>query len=75
MAHPTGARTGSLLEVMRVAERIGCNYVNVYPEDVLKGTCGHDGCDAHYEKAFRYGHEALARIQAAGSNNESRERR
>ena len=65
MVHRSGQRTGSLMEVMQAAERIRCNYVNVYPEDVLMGTRGHENYASSYEVALRYGHETLARIHSA----------
>jgi hypothetical protein len=53
--------TGGLLDVMKAAERIGCDYLGVYAADVLKGTTGQPSFDPEYEKALRYGAESLAR--------------
>ena len=48
------------MEVMRSAERIGCNYLGVYPEDVLKAVPGRPGYDPAYENALRYGAAVVA---------------
>jgi hypothetical protein len=53
--------TGSLMEVMRAAERIGCDYLGVYAADVLKGTRGQPDYDPNYEAALKYGAQALGR--------------
>jgi hypothetical protein len=53
--------TGSLMQVMQAAERIGCDYLGVYAADVLQGTPGQPSYDPEYEKALKYGAEALAR--------------
>lgn len=55
MAAGTGGRAGTLMEVMKAAERIGCNYLNVYPEDVRRGTRGQPDFDPEYERALQYG--------------------
>lgn len=47
--------TGTLMEVMKAAERIHCSYLNVYPEDVLKGTKGNADYDPDFEEALKYG--------------------
>ena len=62
MVHASGRGTGSLMEVMQAAERIGCSYLNVYPEDVLRGTRGQPGYDPEFEGALKYGHETLLRL-------------
>lgn len=49
------ANTGSLMEVMKAAQRIHCSYLNVYPEDVLKGTKGNVDFDPAFEEALKYG--------------------
>lgn len=59
MVQRSGGRTGTLLEVMKAAERIRCNYLNVYPEDVQAGTPGAKGYNAESEAALKYGYEAL----------------
>lgn len=61
MVQRSGGNTGTLMEVMQAAVRIHCNYLNVYPEDVLQGTRGEAGYDPAFEAALRYGAEALAR--------------
>ncbi len=65
MVARTGGRTGSLMEVMQAAERIRCHYLNVYPEDVQRGTRGQPGFDPAYEAALKYGHETLRRLHAS----------
>lgn len=55
MVHASGSNTGTLMEVMRAAERIGCDFLGTYPEDVLKGTPGHRTHDPEYEKALQFG--------------------
>ncbi|MFZ5830866.1 MAG: hypothetical protein ACOY3P_12295 [Planctomycetota bacterium] len=55
MAHGTRGSKGELMEVMKAAERIGCDYLNVYPEDVLRGTSGQRTYDPSYEEALKYG--------------------
>ena len=59
MVAGTGGRTGTLMEVMKAAERIQCSYLNVYPEDVLRGTRGSKNFDPAYEEALKYGAQAL----------------
>ena len=62
MNHSTSdPTTGNLMEVMKSAERINCSYLNVYPEDVLKGTPGQPRYDPAYEEALKYGAQALPR--------------
>lgn len=61
MVTGTGPRTGTLMDVMRAAERIRCSYLNVYPEDVLRGTRGSRNFDPAYEAALKYGAEWLGR--------------
>lgn len=59
MVAGTGGRTGTLMEVMKAAERIHCNYLNVYPEDVLRGTPGEKQFDPAYAEALAYGARVL----------------
>ena len=47
--------TGSLMDVMQAARRIGCDYLGVYAADVLKGTPGHPNYDPAYAAALEYG--------------------
>jgi hypothetical protein len=61
MVAGTGGRTGTLMEVMQAAERIHCSYLNVYPEDVLRGTRGQKNFDPAYEAALKYGAERLGK--------------
>jgi len=65
MVAGSGGRTGTLLEVMQAAQRIGCNYLNVYPEDVLRGTRGQANFDPESERALEYGARVLAGQAAA----------
>jgi hypothetical protein len=69
MVHASGGRTGTLMEVMRAAERIGCHFVNVYPEDVLRGTRGQRNFTPEFEAALRFGHEALARLHTTHTDS------
>jgi hypothetical protein len=59
MVAATGGRTGTLQEVMEAAVRINCSYLNVYPEDVNRGTHGSKNFDPAYAAALRYGAEKL----------------
>lgn len=61
MVARSGLRTGSLMEVMMAAERIHCSYLNVYPEDVLRGSRGQPDYDPVYEEALAYGAKTLGR--------------
>lgn len=53
--------TGTLMEVMLAAERVGSHFVAVYASDVIKGTPGQPGFDPERERALRFGAEMLAR--------------
>jgi hypothetical protein len=53
--------TGPLMDVMKRAESIGCDYLGVYSADVLKGTPGQPNYDPEYEKALEYGAKALGK--------------
>ena len=61
MLAASGQRTGTLMEVMKAAERIQCSYLNVYPEDVVRGTRGQPTFDPAYEEALAYGARTLSR--------------
>lgn len=61
MVAGTGSRTGTLMEVMQAAERIGCHYLNVYPEDVMRGTPGSRNFNPEYQAALKYGAERLGK--------------
>ncbi len=61
MVTGTGGRAGTLMDVMQAAGRIRCSYLNVYPEDVLRGTRGQKNFDPAYEEALKYGAEKLGR--------------
>ncbi len=63
LVHQSGGTTGSLLDVIHAAQRINCNFLNVYPNDVLRGTVGTPGYDRQYEDALRYGFESLSRTK------------
>lgn len=60
MAAASGGTTGSLQEVMEAAGRIRCRYLNVYPEDVTKGTRGDPTFDPVFEAALIDGAKTLA---------------
>jgi len=53
--------TGPLIDVMKRAEDIGCDYLGVYAADVLKGTLGQLGYDPEYASALEYGARALGK--------------
>ena len=59
MVAGTGGRTGTLMGVMKAVERIHCSYLNVYPEDVLRGTRGQPNYDPAYAEALAYGARTL----------------
>jgi hypothetical protein len=60
MLDATGAgTTGPLMDVMKRAQDIGCDYLGVYSADVLKGTSGQSDYDPDYAKALEYGARAL----------------
>lgn len=61
MVARSGRRTGSLMEVMKAAARIHCSYLNVYPEDALRGTHGQQDYDPAYEDALAYGASTLGK--------------
>lgn len=53
--------TSTLMDYVKAAERLHCSYLNVYPEDVLKGTRGTATYDPAWEEALRYGAAVLGR--------------
>jgi hypothetical protein len=59
MAAKSGGSEGTLMEVMQAAERNKTSYLNVYPEDVRKGTQGNTEFDPVFEEALKYGASAL----------------
>ena len=65
MVSGTNGRAGDLMDVMKAAERIGCDYLNVYPEDVLRGTRGQTNFDPAFEEALRYGAQTVGKGQGA----------
>ena len=65
MGRGTRGRAGELMEVMKAAERIECDYVNVYPEDVQRGTRGQTNFDPAFEEALRYGAQTVGKGQGA----------
>jgi dienelactone hydrolase len=65
MVDASGGNTGSLMEVMKAAERIGCDYLGVYAVDVLRGTKGQPNYDPEFEAALAYGANALGQQPAA----------
>ena len=69
MVAGTGERTGTLMEVMKAAERAHCSYLNVYPEDVLRGTKGQANFSQEYEDALKYGAETLMPANTSSATN------
>jgi len=59
MAAGAGPRTGTLMEVMEAAARIRCSYLNVYPEDVIKGTPNQPNFDPTFAAALEFGSRSL----------------
>ena len=57
----TGTETGTLMEVMKAAERIHCSFLVVHPPDVLKGTPDLSEYDPEYEEALKYGVSVIGR--------------
>ena len=55
------ADTSTLMDYMKSAEAMRCNYLNVYPEDVIKGTRGTATYNPAWEDALRHGAAALGR--------------
>lgn len=54
----------TLLDYMKRAVELNANYLNVYGEDVLKGTRGHPDYDPAWEAALRYGAKHLGTLDA-----------
>lgn len=69
MVAGSGGRTGTLMEVMKAAERIRCSYLNVYPEDVIRGTPGQPRFDPAHAEALAHGARALAREQGSRASS------
>jgi enterochelin esterase-like enzyme len=61
MLDASGGGTGSLMEVVKAAERAGCSYLGVYAADVLRGTPGQPNYDPAFAEALAYGARALGR--------------
>jgi endo-1,4-beta-xylanase len=59
MVDASGGGTGSLMDVMKAAERVGCNYLGVYAVDALRGTRGQANFDPQYEAALAYGAKVM----------------
>lgn len=53
--------TSTLMDYVKQAEAMGCSYLNVYPEDVIKGTRGTATFDPAWEAALEYGARVLKR--------------
>lgn len=51
--------TSTLMDYVRQAERLRASFLNVYPEDVIKGTKGSATYDPAWEEALRHGAAAL----------------
>jgi len=65
MVAQSGGTTGTLMEVMEAAVRVKASYLNVYPQDVLKGTIGYSGFDTLFEQAIEFGAKSL--LDTAGN--------
>jgi acetyl esterase/lipase len=59
MVDASGNGTGSLMDVMQAAKRVGCSYLGVYAVDVLRGTKGQPDYDPQVEAALAWGAKAL----------------
>jgi len=57
----TERNTATLMDYVKAAERLQASYLNVYAEDVIKGTRGTATYDPAWEEALRYGAAALGR--------------
>jgi len=64
MVDASGGGTGSLMDVMKAAERIGCHYLGVYAVDVLRGTKGQPSYDPAFETALAYGAKVIGKTTA-----------
>ncbi|MDP3915444.1 MAG: hypothetical protein Q8R96_17095 [Bacteroidota bacterium] len=53
----SGGSVGTLMEVMQAAQLNNTSYLNVYPEDVRKGTKGNPEYDKIFEDALKFGAE------------------
>ncbi len=53
--------TSTLLDYIKSAEAMKCRYLNVYPEDVIKGTRGTANYNPEWEEALKSGAAALSR--------------
>lgn len=51
----------TLMEYVKSAETLRCHYLNVYAEDVIKGTRGTANYDPAWEEALRYASTVLGR--------------
>ncbi len=70
MVAATGRRAGTLMEVMKAAERIGCSYLGVYPQDILRSIPNRADYDVEYENALVYGAKAIVGHQSQESSRE-----
>ncbi len=61
MVDASGGKNGSLMDIMKAAERIGAHYLGVYAVDVLRGTRGQPAYDPAYEQALAYGARVIGR--------------
>jgi len=48
--------TGSMQGVIEAAKRIDCDYLNVYPQDVLKSTVGTSCYNTKWDEALKNGY-------------------
>jgi hypothetical protein len=61
MLDASGGGTGTLMDVMKAAERVGCDYLGVYAADVLRGTIGQPNYDPEYDAALAFGAKAIGK--------------
>jgi len=61
MVDASGGGTGALMDVMKAAERVGCNYLGVYAVDVLCGTKGQPNYNPAFEAALAYGAKVIGK--------------
>ncbi|MEW6307010.1 MAG: prolyl oligopeptidase family serine peptidase [Verrucomicrobiota bacterium] len=59
----SGGNTGSLMDIMKAAERVGCDFLGVYSVDVLRGTRGQANFDPAYEEALAYGAKVIGKAE------------
>lgn len=64
MVDASGGNTGSLMDVMKAAQRARCSFLGVYAADVLRGTKGQPDYDPATEEALAFGAATLGNATA-----------